>query len=425
MREREAPVGVRTDRWWAGAVAGGVVGAWVLAVCLVFGDELARLAITGRWFQNDGWRVFDDMTRFEANHHRTNVRPWFSLVMIPIAGVTSAVTGLGALAQVWVLNALTAGAIGWLLWSVLRRLGADAVGASVGVALFAVSGGALFWLTVPSTYGLGALAMLGCVWLISRERVRDWQLVLAGGFTLGTAITNGMAIAAASISRRGVVRTGVIGVLSLAVLMGGWAAQKAIFPLPASPFWRSAEQEMQFVGHESQGGALRAMRVHLTSPIVVPVVEDSAFWTDASPQGAMLSIQWSDPADWGPLTTVAVAAWGVLLSLGLWNVRRIERVRAVYSTVGLIVLGQVGFHMFYGEETFLYTLHITPMLVLLAASTMIASRSNGVRAGVAACVVLIGANNLSELARVSDWPTVDAPDERLERLDGRRAGEPG
>lgn len=47
------------------------------------GDALAMRSIGGRWFQSDGWRVFDDMVSLAASHHRNSVRPLFSLLSLP------------------------------------------------------------------------------------------------------------------------------------------------------------------------------------------------------------------------------------------------------------------------------------------------------------------------------------------------------
>lgn len=408
---------------WEPLLAGLAAAAWVMGISLLFGNDLARLSITGRWFQSDGWRVFDDMTVFDANHFRTSVRPWFSLVYIPVTNAIGMLTGLEPLARIWVANALAGGVLAALLWLIVRRLGGDRVAAAMSVALLMSSSGFLFWLAVPETYALGAIALMLCVWIVSIERLKDWQLVLVGGLAFGSAITNGMGIAAAALSRRRFVRAVLVGCAALACMKAGWLVQRVVFPEPAGRFWVGVDREMGYIGHDWQGGPLRSVRVLMTSAGAVPHLEESRHVTEASPQGAMLSVQWSDPNEWGLLTIGAVGGWCLLLIGGAWHLFRLERCRAVCWTVAAIALGQIAFHAAYGEEAFLYVLHLTPLLVVIASASVIRWRSAWFRLVFAAVVVLMLANSVTQLRRAAEWPAIDAPDDRLERLDG--SAEPG
>lgn len=56
----------------------------IIAIVTWQGQELSVRSIGGRWFQSDGWRVFDDMVDFSSNHYRNTLRPLFSLISMPL-----------------------------------------------------------------------------------------------------------------------------------------------------------------------------------------------------------------------------------------------------------------------------------------------------------------------------------------------------
>ena len=111
-----------------------------------------------------------------------------------------------------------------------------------------------------------------------------------------------------------------------------------------------------------------------------------------------MSVQHSPIASsgaWGIAATVAWAALLVSAIVGLMASRGNPRVRIV--VLGTLA-GQVLLHLLYGEETFLYAIHVAPLLVLttaLAASSTPWRRAILVLAAAAAFTAAV--NNLSQL----------------------------
>jgi hypothetical protein len=67
--------------------------------------------------------------------------------------------------------------------------------------------------------------------------------------------------------------------------------------------------------------------------------------------------------------------WVALLGLGLWALFSIGQHRRLRIVLGLTLLGLLAQHMVFGEETFLYSIHFAPLLVILAAlSTLTRAR---------------------------------------------------
>jgi len=72
----------------------------------------------------------------------------------------------------------------------------------------------------------------------------------------------------------------------------------------------------------------------------------------------------SGPQPWG---TISLILWGALLACGIWAIFRLKQQTKFRVALGLMILGQLLLHMIYGEETFLYSIHFAPLLVILAA----------------------------------------------------------
>ena len=67
--------------------------------------------------------------------------------------------------------------------------------------------------------------------------------------------------------------------------------------------------------------------------------------------------------------------WTALLGFGFWGFIFSRDNRRLRLVLAISLLGQFSLHLLYGQETFLYSLHFVPLLVVLAAfSTMTRAR---------------------------------------------------
>ena len=109
-----------------------------------------------------------------------------------------------------------------------------------------------------------------------------------------------------------------------------------------------------------------------------------------------MSVQDAAIGSGGTIAVVATAVWVLLLALGAWSVA--TRASAVRGPLLLALAGHLLVYSIYGEETFLYTLHIAPLLVCLAALAT-NTRLRTVALGSAALLaVLLAVHNSRELA---------------------------
>jgi hypothetical protein len=109
--------------------------------------------------------------------------------------------------------------------------------------------------------------------------------------------------------------------------------------------------------------------------------------------GAVMSVQRAAIASsgaWGVAATILWVTLVVLTLLGLATSRGSGRVRFV---LGATLAGQVLLHMIYGEETFLYAMHIAPLLILAAALAVASTSWRRAILAVAVALALTGGLN--------------------------------
>lgn len=387
--------------------------AYVAAVAQ-WGDSTVRLSIGGRWFQSDGWRVFDDLTNFRANHYRDQVHPLFSLIGLAGTGVIRAVSGLDPLGAIRVFNGICFLAWCGLLYATARLAGCRMVDALLVLALAMLSAGSLFWFIVPETYVPGTVSILACLFVVALGNARDGSLVLAAAGSLSFTMTNWIAGLAAIGSSRSFGRGAIMAALSLALVIAGWGVGKAIFPQPGSLFLLpgTVAGESQFIADKEAGGPDDKAAGIFVSPMVAASLIDLT----EQPTGPLLSIQESAVSDWTsghPLFVAASALWLALLvgSLVLVARRRDPLAVALLLTLG----GQTALHMVYGDETFLYALHFVPLYAVILGAGLAAHSPRLFRPVALVLLCLMAWNNLSRLDQAAHAP-LTGTDARLDRL---------
>ena len=404
-----------------GVLAAGLAAA-LLVLTHMYGERLILRSIGGRWFQNDGWRVFDDMVEFAASHHRTNVRPLFSLIALPATAALGAAFSLKAIQAIWSFNALCLSGWAAATFIACRFIGLDAYAAALVAALGGVSAASLFWFSVPETYPLSALAMQGCLLVAAAHlsrRVPDWLIAVASGTSAATALTNfmaGLALAAAYRSARQALR---LSALALSIVVLAWAAQKLIFPRPASFPLKEVRGEFNYVLTESQGTRLDVLRTALVSSIVAPKIEEYEAGVEAT--GKQLTIQRSGFSSSGWAYRVLAAAWLAVLGAGVIVLVRTPALARFAKVVLWTAAGQVALHLMYGEETFLYALHFASLLVLIAGAALLRARNRWASVAATAFIVALAANNLTRLHEALSTKDLQNVDQRIaSRANGLR-----
>lgn len=416
-------------------VLGILAASMVIGVAVWHGDALAVRSLGGRWFQSDGWRAFDNMVDPLSSQHRNQVRPLFSLLVLPVTLLLQHGVRLSALQSVWGVNALCIALWTGILFLTIRLLGISRLQAGLMGVLGMVGGAALFWFTVPETYALSSLALVCCLGVAAYEHrhrqltrqqpndqpygLRDVVLVLVGTFCMGTVLTNWMASLVLNAVYRPWRRAIGLSLASLLVLCLGWGLQKVVFPQPASFFLKlDPASEKEYVLHEEQGTMFHTLHTALVAPMIVPAVQE--YDQAEQPTGKRLTIQRSHLFNSGGGYLALAVLWLGCLATGLYALIHRPELRRFSCALLAILAGQLALHSVYGEETFLYGLHFLPLLIVgvsfLSVSKLFSQRKILVTILTSVLIVLVAVNNVSRLYSAATTSDLARHDDRLQRL---------
>jgi len=337
------------------------------------GNTIAQPELDSGWFQADTDDFYPMMLSRWVGQGETRIHPLFSLaVSAPAIGLRQhfGLTALEAFQMVYAASAAL-----WIIawFALLRVMGCRRLDAFVFGILGLMSGAAMFWFAVPESYPFGSITLLLVLIvaaLCGRKAVQGKWFMLASAASLSMTVTNWMAGIILAFTRFPWRRALQITVNAFCLVVVLWGAQKAIFP--RSSFFletgRIIELKTRFLFHPHAGGPLRITRSFFLHSMVVPEIIQRP---DAGDSLRMVT-QRSLPGSGGPLAPAALALWVVLLGLGIWGVFSTPGLQwPLKKVVGLTLLGQLALHLVYGDETFLYALHFIPLLLTIAAFSLL------------------------------------------------------
>jgi hypothetical protein len=341
------------------ALVGGV------AVFLAFENIGLTANNEDLWFQADTGRAFGDMVWHDGGHVRTNVHPLFVMTALPAVYAVRKLGHVDPHLAVRVISGVVAGL--WLagLYLLFRLMHLRRWEAVLFGCLSAVAASPMFWFTCPETFPLGSLSIVAVFAFLAATRDRSSSFVafvLVVLASLSMTVTNGMigVIAAfAFLSWRRALKVVVCAMLSLFALS---AIQKLIFPSARLVGMRSGEESSFFLDPKL-GGPLHVSAVFFLHTVIAPALGMST-GRAGEPN---LSIQMSAPGSAGLAGALGTGAWIALLAIGVWGLFSSRLPARFRLVLGLSLVGQYLLHLVYGDETFLYSLHFAPLLILIAA----------------------------------------------------------
>lgn len=373
-----------------------LLGGLAAAMSLYLGaqvENVVRREFMNFWFGADSPRIFENLTDRSSNHYRTSVHPLFSLLVAAPALVLVKVLGISAVKAVLGLYAVAAALAAGLLY-VAVRLFTPVLDAAIYSMLFLASAAFVFWFGVPESFAWGSVSMLlAIVVAIGIPYGRgSAAVVMASALSMSMTVTNWMAgLIAAWVSQPWprAVRLSIYAFALVAVLT---PVQDLVFPSAGK--FLNLRQERRYVSAKHAFDATGTAANLLINSMVAPrprQVERKG----ATPHSQLTSENGSlDGAG-----KLAAAAWMGMLLMGLWALSRESIDRRLRLTIGLTLLGQLGLHLLYGDEPFLYAAHYTPLLILLSA---LASATPARRFALALAVIVVLAGGFNNLGRFSE-----------------------
>ncbi len=385
--------------------------AIAFALALIYATRLVNPVIFHQydvWFEADIKRVFDNMSDRGGDHYRTKVHPIFSLVAFPPVYLLK-LAGLETVAAVRAV--ILAVACLWIsaLYTLLRLIGLRRFDGALFSILGATSAAAIFWFTVPETYSFGSLSIivaLGLAAIAEYRQVSQLWYVAVSALTLSFTTTNwlaGIVITAVNYPWKRALQI-TINAFSLIVLL--WTVQKLAFR--SAEFFLGDGEEKKYLLLSSSGGPLQVLQSFVAHTMVMPalnIVSDRY----EPPHWPILVTQASAPGSGSVWGLVAVGLWTALLGLGLWGFFSTKKHFKLRLVVGIVLLGQLALHTVYGDETFLYALHFIPLLIVVAAFSLL-TPARIVGLGLAgALIVCAGINNGLQFQQATDFLQNRAP----------------
>ena len=343
------------------------------------------------WFEADLPTVSDRILHRWSDQSRNARHPLFPLLATLPINVAKTVVGEQTALRLLIVKVAALWVVA--LYLLLRAVTPGRLDALIFTALGSVSAAAVFWLPVPETYALGSLSVIAALALCAWDpmgKAGATAYVSAAAFSLAVTTTNWVSGLAAIFSRKPWRTALQLAANSLTVVVVLWGVQHMLFS--SATFFIGEGAQTRFVLPHGLAGIAQSLRAVVFHSMVMPAIAvvPEPKW------GSIMSVQDAAIGSGGSIAVVATGVWVLLLGAGAWSVA--TRASAVRGPLLAALAGHLVVYSVYGEETFLYTLHIAPLLVCLAALAT-NTRLRTVALGSAALlVVLLAVHNSRKLA---------------------------
>ncbi|MBO3457611.1 hypothetical protein G7B40_009010 [Aetokthonos hydrillicola Thurmond2011] len=320
------------------------------------------------WFGADVARVLWNMALRTSNHFRTEVHPLFSLIAYPpvqllnklgIEQITAARIIIASVASLWLSS----------VFVLLRLMGCRRFDATLFSVLAATSAAAVFWFVIPETFSFGSVSLLLalCFTVVAQSRkFSSLCYIGVSAMTLSVTTTNWMAGLVITIVNHPWKRALQITVNALCLVILLWSLEHAIFP--TAKFFLGDTEEQNYILQNTSGGPLHIIQAFVAHTMIMPSITADHHTNHSWPG---MVVQLSPPGSGSVWGSVGVVLWTALLALGLWSFFSLKQHLKFRIVLGLTLLGQLALHLVYGEETFLYAIHLIVFFIpLVALSTL-------------------------------------------------------
>jgi hypothetical protein len=380
-------------------------------------DPIALDPQTGDvFFNGDTPRIFANMTDRGSSYFRTAVHPLLPLVTwVPVTGLRT-IAGLEPIQAVRLYLAAAAALWCALIFILLRRRECRRADAVLFTALASSSAAAVFWFAVPETYALSSSTILLALLFVAEAERRRFSMrwfVAVNVVTMSVTLTNWMAGILATLQFRTWRQAWRIGAVALAIVTVLTISQRLFFSGVRPPLYKLDEELTLFARPISVVGMGEAATTFAVHAMVMP----AAIVTEnpGQPDWPQLRPRHGAGGWVRSIGRLAAGVWIALLVLGTgafaWR-RPLGRMDVVLAGT---LAGQLVLHLIYGTETFLYSLHWLPLLVLLAATSTLTRLRIAALALCTGLIVLSAINNAAELRAAAEYLRLSEP-ARLARL---------
>ncbi len=358
------------------------------------------------WFHADTTIHYQKMLSRGNTQWSDNAHPLFSVLTVPAVYVFKYGFGFEGLTAVRSVVACLAAAWTVAFFALFRVMGLVRVDAVCFTLLATSSAAAMFWWTVPETYGFASLTVLLALLVVAcaeRWTVSAFWYVTVSALTLGLAVTHWFAGTLAAFLHNTWQRTLQISVNALCIVLVVWDLKKHVFPnwQREEFFFYLPNERADASSFESAGGILAMPKSFFLHSMIMPdfAITDRIARPDDWPIMLTQAAGPGSGSEWG---VIAVGVWALLLAMGAWALVTIKDRQSIRVAVGAMILFQLALHSVWLDEVFNFAIHFLPLLVTLAAMAALTSRR---RIALVLCVLLIpavAANNILQFLRAAE-----------------------
>lgn len=379
---------------------------YYLAISLPL-DRLIVYENIDAWFGTDIFRVIATETQTEnAAHHRNSVHPFYSFITYPANHLLSTIFGIDKITSAVIFHSITGGCLSATIFVSAKRISQSTNAALAITALLLISSSFIFLASVPETFALGALTICVALLIVDSDHLNSLRSSIAIGLlTFSVTITNyGVAIIASFIKLR--PRIALLSFVATIVIASLISFAQTVFFPRSGVFYKSVQKEAMYVQltkrtpEEVVKKVTRRAVVFLSAGFVLENVKiEPNSSSGLLPRVDISPINESTPSAIG---FVALIGWWTLLVLAIASCIKKFRSSPTLATALLFYIYQFFLHLLYGDETFIYTLHSIPAVLVMFAGLC---KSNGglhIKALVGITAILTAIINVKTFSLVVD-----------------------
>lgn len=322
------------------------------------------------WFEADPPFVYQSMTSTKTFLHQTNRHPLF--VYLGVAPVKiMGLLGVPERLAVCLILALGVGlSSAFFALTLLFTLGLRPLTWFIQ-ALFFSSSSFIFWAGICERFPLGGATIMattaGAAYYSQKEKMPMAAAVFLNVVSLSVTITNwmfGLLLSLCFFKPKKVIR---ITAYTIVIASSLWLLE-GLFIRQFDNLLQVDSWSQKFIFNPYAGSVFNKLLVLLEHTIVIPGIHLYNFSgvTGLDTTG-LLGVQHSSPGGSGALEFSLAIAWAFLLIMGAltWWAKTVKT--PFDRFLSLAIVGQLGLHLIYGTELFLYGPHIAPLLLLVVA----------------------------------------------------------
>jgi len=325
--------------------------------------------LTDMWFNADISKIVamaSDPGTFQA--FVTSEHPLILLAMYPPVTILRA-AGLTLLEAVRAYWAIIAALWTAMLFILLRAIGCRPADATLLTVMAMTSAAFVFWFAVPEAFSLGSLAILVVLYLASvahRTKPHLGFYIVINLVSLSITLTNWMVGILASILNLPWRRAFLVIAGEFLLTIPLWGIEKLAFP--ATSFFLGSTGRLNEYMHipPTAGRIFEVVPSFFVDTMVMPRI----IVYDRRPFQRVMTTDGTIPGSGSPAGYLAAAAWLALLGLGGWACFSVWKESSLIRHVVLTTAGQLALNFVFGAESFLYSMHFLPLLILIAANVM-------------------------------------------------------